>query len=158
VRTARKNALEQTGEPLSWPPFAAQSLAHPGRPGLYRSTVAESTPGGSCQVQMRVDLTAGHRGVRWPLGRFTVGDQQLAVHASPAWWIPERSVSKDAVGEISVSRMIVVHLPDLRWRRVEVVRFGPGSAFADVQIRVPRRRRIVDELRGRGYSVTDRGT
>jgi hypothetical protein len=107
---------------------------------------------------MRVDLTAGRRGARWPHGRLIVGDQQLAVRSSPAWWIPERSVSKDAVGVISVSSKIVVDLPVLHWRHVEVVRFGPGSAFADVRIRVPRRRRIVDELRGRGYSLTDRGT
>jgi hypothetical protein len=53
-----------------------------------------------------------------------VGDQQLVVRSSPAWWIPERSVSKDAVGEISVSSMIVVHLPVLHWRLVEVVRLA----------------------------------
>lgn len=118
--------------------------------------MAESTPGGSCRVQMRADLTVGRRGVRWPYGRFVVGDHELTVRASlTGWWIRERSVSKDAVGEISVSSRIVVHLPVLRWRRVEVVRFGPGSAFADVRLRVPRRRRIADELRGRGYSVTD---
>ena len=105
---------------------------------------------------MRVDLTVGRRGVRWPYGRFVVGDHELTVRASlTGWWIRERSVSKDAVGEISVSSRIVVHLPVLRWRRVEVVRFGPGSAFADVRLTVPRRRRIADELRGRGYSVTD---
>jgi hypothetical protein len=103
---------------------------------------------------MCVDLTVGRRGVRWPLGRFIVRDQELAVRASLAgWWIPERSVSRDAVGEISVSSRIVVHLPLLHWRRVEVVRFGPASAFADVWLKVPRRRRIVDELRSRGYSV-----
>jgi hypothetical protein len=101
---------------------------------------------------------AGRRGARWPHGRFIVGDQQLAVRSSPTWWIPERSVSKDAVGEISVSSKIVAHLPVLHWRRVEVVRFAPGSVFADVWLRVPRHRRVADELRGRGYSVTDRGT
>jgi hypothetical protein len=106
-----------------------------------------------------VELTAGRRGVRWPFGRLVVGDHGLTVSSSPAgWWIPERTVSKDAVGKISVSPRIVVHLPVLRWRRVEVVRFGPGSAFADVWLTVPRRRRIVDELRGRGYSVADRRT
>ena len=110
-------------------------------------------------MQMRVELTAGRRVVRWPLGRLAVGDHELTVSSSPArWWIPERSVSKDAVGEIPVSSRIVVHLPVLRWRRVEVVRFGPGSEFADVWLMVPRRRRIVDELRGRGYSVADHGT
>jgi hypothetical protein len=97
--------------------------------------------------------------VRWPFGRLVVGDHELTVRSSLAgWWIPQRSVSKDAVCEISVSSRIVVHLPVLRWRRVEVVRFGPGSAFADVWLTVPRRRRIVDELRGRGHSVADRGT
>jgi len=108
---------------------------------------------------MRVDLTAGRRVVRWPLGTLVVGDHELTVSSPLAgWWIPERSVSKDAVGEISVFRRIVVHLPVLRWHRVDVLRFGPGSAFADVRLRVPQRRRIADELRGRGYSVTDRGT
>jgi hypothetical protein len=109
---------------------------------------------------MRVDLTAGRRGVRWPLGRFVVADEELAVRSPAAtrWWIPERSVSKDVVGEILVSRRIVVHLPVLRWRRIDVVEFRPGSALADVRLGVPWRRRVAAELRGRGYSVTDRGT
>jgi hypothetical protein len=103
---------------------------------------------------MRAEVTAGRRGVRWPLGRFVVGDQELAVRSPLAgWWIPERSASKDTVGEITVSRTIVVHLPVLHWRWMDVVRFAPGSAFADVWLRVPARRRVADELRRRGYGV-----
>jgi hypothetical protein len=114
--------------------------------------VAEGTPGGSCPAETCADLTAGRKGARWPLGRFVIGDQELAVRSwLTGWWIPERSVSKAAVGEISVSWMIVVHLPVLRWRRVKVVGFGPGSTFADVWLSS----RVGDELRRHGYSVVD---
>jgi hypothetical protein len=105
-------------------------------------------------VELCVDLTAGRRGVRRPFGKFVIGDQELGVRSSLIrWWIPERSVSKDTVGEITVSRTLMVDLPVLHWRWMGVVRFGPGSAFADVWLKVPARRRVVDELRGRGYPV-----
>jgi hypothetical protein len=116
--------------------------------------VAERASGGSCQLELRVDLTAGRRGVRRPFGKFVIGDQELGVRSALARrWIPERSVSKDTVGKITVSRTLMVYLPVLHWRWVDVVRFAPGSAFADVWLKVPTRSRVADELRRRGYPV-----
>lgn len=38
---------------------------------------------------------------------------------------------------------------------MDVVRFDAAGPFADVQLRLPSRRQITDELRARGYAVAD---
>jgi len=52
-------------------------------------------------------------------------------------------------------RTIEFHLPILHWRELAVVRFEPSSPFADVSIKLSPRKRIVDVLRARGYSVIE---
>jgi hypothetical protein len=126
---------------------------HPGCPG---QGVTATTTGELPAAQFRLDLTVGRRGVaRW-YGRLVVDDRELAVRSAVTRWIPARPVSKDAVGEISVGRRIEIHLPILRWRRMEIVSFDPSSAFADVSIKLSPRKHIVEVLRAWGYSVIER--
>jgi hypothetical protein len=117
--------------------------------------MTEATAASSPRTELRVDLTAGRRSVTRPLGRLTVDDQELTVRSAATVWIPPRSVSKDAVGEISVVRRIEIKLPVLHWRRVEVVSFEQNSPLADVTIKLSPRQRIVDMLRAQGYRVID---
>jgi hypothetical protein len=104
---------------------------------------------------MRVNLTVGRRGVNWQLGRFVIDERELVIRSLVPQWIPARSASRASIGEISVVRRIVVSLPVFHWRRTDVVRFDPASSFADVQLRLPQRKRIAEELRARGYAVAD---
>jgi hypothetical protein len=103
------------------------------------------------------DIQVGRRGVRRPFGRFVIGNQELTVRSSPTRWIRARSASRDAVGEISFYERVEIHLPILHWRRLDNLRFeDPESAFFGVSLMLPRRKQIIEELRARGYSVTDR--
>ena len=113
----------------------------------------EATTASSLRVDLRVDLVAGPRGVNRLFGRLTVDSQRLAVRSAGSRWIPARSVSKDAVGEISVATRTEIKLPVLRWGRVELVRFQPTGPLADISIKLPPRKRIVDVLRDHGYSA-----
>jgi len=117
--------------------------------------MTSATAAGSVRTELRVELTVGRRTAGRPFGRLVVDDRELAVRSAPTRWIPARSVSRDAVGEISVQKRIMIHLPAGPWRRVEVVSFDPASSFADVSVTLSARRHIVDVLRARGYSVTD---
>jgi len=114
-----------------------------------------TTTGSSLRTEFRVALTVGRRGVARPVGRLVVDDRELVVRSAVARWIPARSVSKDAVGEISVARRTEILLPIIRWRRVAIVMFDPSSQFADVTIKLPPRKRVTEVLRAWGYSVTE---
>jgi hypothetical protein len=120
--------------------------------------MTEITTADSVPAELHVDLTAGRRGVGRPFGRLVVDEHELAVRSALTRWIPVRSVSKDAVGDIWVVRRIEIHLPIVRWRKVEVVRFDPTGPFADVSIKLSPSKGIVDVLRARGYSVIDQRT
>jgi hypothetical protein len=103
------------------------------------------------------DIQVGRREVRWPFGRFVIGDGELTVRSSPSRWIRARSASREAVGEISVYERVEIRFPVLRGRRRDDLRFeDPGSPFFGVALMLPRRIRIIEDLRARGYSVTDR--
>jgi hypothetical protein len=103
------------------------------------------------------DIQVGRRGVRWPFGRFVIGDEELTVRSSPARWIRARSASRQAVGNISVYERVEIRIPILRGRRLDDLRFeDPGSPFFGVSLMLPRRTQIIEDLRARGYSVTDR--
>jgi hypothetical protein len=118
--------------------------------------VTAATTGELPAAQFRADLKAGRRGVARRYGRLVVDDRELAVRSAVTRWIPARSVSKDAVGEISVARRIEIPLPILRRRRMEIVSFDQSSAFADVSIQLSPRKHIIEVLRARGYSVIER--
>jgi hypothetical protein len=106
---------------------------------------------------MGVLVRTGDRGMSWPMARLIVGRRELTVRSALERWIPTQSASREAVGEILVDGTIKVTLPVLRWRRLDILRFeDPGSPFAGVTLTLARRKRIVEELRSRGYSVTDR--
>jgi hypothetical protein len=120
--------------------------------------VTETTTAKSLRTELRVDLTVGRRAVTWPFGRLVVDDRELTVRSAATRWIPALSVGKDAVGEISATWRIEIHLPILHWRRVDVLSFEPSSPFADVSIKLSPRKRIVDVLRARGYVVIEEGT
>ena len=90
-----------------------------------------------------------------PLGRLAVNDRELVVRSVVTRWIPARSVSKEAVGEISVVWRIEIHLPILRWRRVEIVSFDPSSPLADVSVKLSPRTHVIEVLRAQGYSVIE---
>jgi hypothetical protein len=107
------------------------------------------------RTEFRVELTVGRRSVAPPLGRLAVDDRELVVRSVVNRWIPPRSVSRDAVGEISVVWRIEIQLPILRWRRVEIVSFDPSSPFADVSIKLSPRKHIIEVLRAQGYSVIE---
>ena len=50
-----------------------------------------------------------------------------------------------------------IRFPILRGRRLDDLRFeDPGSPFFGVALVLPRRMQIIEDLRVRGYSVTDR--
>jgi hypothetical protein len=103
------------------------------------------------------DIQVGRRGVRRPFGRFRIGDEELTVRSSPTRWIRARSASREAVGEISVYERVEIRLPIPRRRRLDDLRFeDPGSPFFGVALMLPRRTQIIEDLRARGYSVTDR--
>jgi hypothetical protein len=125
-----------------------------GSPDAYGPGVTATTTGGTLRTEFCVDLTVGRRGVARPLGRLIVDDQELVVRSVVTRWIPARSVSKDAVGEITVVRRIEIHSPILRWRRVDIASFDASSPFADVSVRLSPRKRLVEALRARGYSVS----
>lgn len=106
-------------------------------------------------IQVESGAGRGRSGSGW----FVVGDQGLGVRPSPLirWWIPERSAGKDAVGDISVDQLLRVSLPVISWRRRETVRFeNPQCPLSGVLIELSRRARVAEELRARGYAVTDR--
>ncbi|HYZ57874.1 MAG TPA: hypothetical protein VE733_30835 [Streptosporangiaceae bacterium] len=112
----------------------------------------------SFRTEIHIDQGAG-RGwqVSWPFGRFVIGGDELTVRSSFFRWIVDRSASKDAVGEISVCDHLRINLPLFYWRRLAVVRFeDPTSALFGVSLVLPRRTQAIDELRARGFSVTDR--
>lgn len=113
----------------------------------------ERTADGSHRVAMPVNLTAGRRSVRWHLGRLVIDDRELVIRCLASRWIPARSAPRASIGEISVVRRIDVTLPVFSWHRMDVVSFDPAGPFADVQLRLPSRRRITDKLRTRGYTV-----
>jgi hypothetical protein len=103
------------------------------------------------------DIQVGRRGVRWPFGRFVISDEELTVRSSPTRWIRVRSASREAVGEISVYERTEIRFPILRGRRRDDVRFeDPDSPFFGVALMLPRRQQIIEDLRARGYAVTDR--
>jgi hypothetical protein len=89
------------------------------------------------------------------VGWLVVDDQQLEIRSLVSRWIPDQAVRHDDVGEITVSRKIQVHLPIVRWRRLDVVTFGPHSDLADISLELSPRKLVVTELRARGYAVSD---
>ena len=96
--------------------------------------------------------------VGWPAAQFMIGDDVLTARslAMPRR-IPAFSVSKDAVGDIAVDHHVRVFLPMLHWHRWIQVTFEQAATnFAGVKVMLPRRTKAIDELRARGYSVTDR--
>jgi hypothetical protein len=91
------------------------------------------------------------------LSRLVIGTGELTVRSAAERWIPSRSAGKDTVGEITVDGRLEIWFPVLRWQRQDILRFeDPGSAFSGVTLTLPARKRVVEELRSRGYPVTDR--
>lgn len=84
-----------------------------------------------------------------------IDDRELVVRSAVTRWILARSASKDTVGDISVARTVEIRLPILGCRQVDVVRFDPGSPFADVSIKLSPRNRVIEVLHARGYSVIE---
>jgi hypothetical protein len=101
-------------------------------------------------------VQSGRRSTGWPLAKLIVSSQELTVWSALNRWIPTQSASKDAVGEILLDRRLHVTLPLLRWQRLDVLTFDPGSPFGGLTATLARRTRIAEELRCRGYTVTDR--
>lgn len=103
-----------------------------------------------------VQVWAGRRGLGWPLARLIISSTELTVRSSVERWIPTRSVSKDTAGEIFVDARLKITLPVLHWQRLDILRFeDPAAAFSGITLTLPARKQIVEELRDRGYSVTD---
>lgn len=117
--------------------------------------MAETTPASTARTELRVHLDAGSKGVGPPFGRLTIDSHDLTVRSAGIGWIPARTVSRDAIGDISVATRVQISLPILRWRRFHLVTFDPAGPLADVYLRLPPRKRIVDVLGHYGYSVTD---
>lgn len=111
----------------------------------------------------RADIDIDHgpgdrRGVTWWVGRFIISGEMITVR-SLVGWIPERSAPRDTVGEVTVDKRVEVLLSVLHWRRHVTVRFtDTASPLYGVKLRLSRRTTAVDELRARGYAVTDRRT
>lgn len=120
--------------------------------------MTEAEAGRSFCVRISVESGPGsRRGAGWLIGRLIVGNDALIVRSSVIPWIPARSAGIDEVGEISVDWILHVDLPVVHWRRREVVRFeDSASALFGVSLELHGRKQIVEELRARGYSVTDK--
>jgi len=97
----------------------------------------------------RVEAHVGRKVAAWPFGSLDIGDQGLTVRSSLLPWIRPRSASRHAIGDISIHR---------QRRTLDYLRFTDSAgALSGVRLVLPvRPQRIVDELRSRGYSVTDR--
>jgi hypothetical protein len=123
--------------------------------------MSETAHAGGRSFMAQIEVESGPGRGRSTVGWFIVGDQGLTVRPWPRWMIPERSASKDAVGDICVDRILHVYFPFpiIRWHHRETVRFeNPECPLAGLLIEVRRRARIVDELRAREYLVVDRRT
>jgi hypothetical protein len=85
-----------------------------------------------------------------------IDEHELVVRSPFPRWIPARSASRQAIGDISVTSMVEVTLPVLHWRSVDIVHVCADGPFGDVSLKFPRRGRIAEVLRACGYSVTGR--
>jgi hypothetical protein len=95
-----------------------------------------------------VEAYVGRKISGWPLGRFDVGADGLRVRL-PFPWFVTRSAGRDAIASISAARTV---------SGIWCLRFEDSGQFlADARVHLPvGAQRIIDELRHRGYTVTDR--
>jgi hypothetical protein len=114
----------------------------------------------SFRAEIHIDQGAGRgRSVGWPFGRLVISNDRIIVRSSLGRWIPERSASREAAGGVSVDNRLQVDFPVFRWRRRTVLRFeNPASALFGISLMLPRRTQAIDQLRARGFEVTDRRT
>jgi hypothetical protein len=121
--------------------------------------VGEDGASRTYRAEIRIDSGPGHgRSAGRAVGRLVVGHDKLIIRSALARWIPPRSASKEAVGDITVVEQVRIGLPALRWRRLEIVRFtDPASPFYGVSVMLSRGDQIFEELRARGYAIRDTG-
>ena len=114
-----------------------------------RDTDAGS-PAAASWLSFAVEAYAGRKIAGWPLGRFDIGAEGLRVRLGFPWFAA-RSAGQDAITSVSVTR---------NFGSIWCLRFeDSGQCLADVHVHMPfRAQRIIDELRQRGYAVTDRKT
>jgi hypothetical protein len=116
----------------------------------FRDARAENPAAASSWRSFAVEAHAGRKIAGWPLGRFDVGAEGLRVRLGFPWFVA-RSAGQDAVTSVSVTRVVT----GVWCLRVE----DSGQRLADVHVHLPvRAQRIIDQLRQRGYTVTDRKT
>jgi hypothetical protein len=95
-----------------------------------------------------VEAHVGRKVAGWPFGRLDIDDEDLTVRSSPLPWIRPRSASKQSIGNISLYR---------RWSLDHLGFADSADALSKVRLALPvRSKRIVNELRSRGYPVIDR--
>jgi hypothetical protein len=124
-----------------------------------RGNLAEGTPNAQVtaaevkeQAKMSsrtfiVGVWVGRRIVSWPFGRLDINDDSLGVRSRPAFQLRGREAVKGSVQTISIKRRSGTTLLKIR---------DSGDAFSSVIVQMPLgSAKIVDELRRRGYPVTD---
>lgn len=94
-----------------------------------------------------VGAYVGCKAAGWPFGRLDIDDDMITVRCAPIPWFSPLSVSREAITEISIYKNRV--LDHLKFN-------DSGAVFAKVSLDLPvRPRRIIKELRSRGYPLVD---
>ena len=95
-----------------------------------------------------VGAYVGRKAAGWPFARLDVADDSITVRCWPLPWFGPRMVNKRAIIEISLKKNTV--LDHLKFIDSE-------NSFARVSVDLPiRPKRVISELRARGYPVVDR--
>ena len=97
----------------------------------------------------RVDIFVGHRVVSWPFGRLEVSEKALTVRARPAWMLAPRTAQRSCVRQVLIRRR---HFVDV----ITIDDSDGIFAKLNVNARIRGFSELENQLKGCGYSVTDR--
>ena len=89
--------------------------------------------------------TDSWRSLPWPFGLLDVTDAGLKVRSWHwSWWVPDQFIDRDSIESIHVSKNFGATKLIIKSKKDKVVKVMPVSSA----------KRVIQELRGRGYSLT----
>ena len=95
-----------------------------------------------------VGAYVGRKAASWPFARLDVADDSITVRCWPLPWFGAHTARKNTILEISLQKNLV--LDHLKFQDSE-------KSLAGVSVDLPiRPKRVISELKARGYPVTDR--